>query len=188
MKHRKAIVVLVAVLAMTLGSLGVGNAIQWAWPDGEDHPYVGMMVSDVDGKPTWRCSGVLIAPQVFLTAAHCVYGTNGARVWFDTDMSDNSEYPYGGETSVEGTPIAHPDYDGTLAFPNPSDLGVIDPRRAGRGSWLWHTAVDRPGGGAERGAGFGDTGQRRRLRATRPPGRKPSTRRCAIRPRRCWWK
>ena len=125
MKHRKAIVVLVAVLAMTLGSFGVGNAIQWAWPDGEDHPYVGMMVSDTDGKPTWRCSGVLIAPQVFLTAAHCVYGTTDARVWFDTDLSENSEYPYGGETSIEGTPYAHPDYDGTLAFPNPSDLGVI---------------------------------------------------------------
>ncbi len=125
MKHRRAIVVLVAVLAMTLGSFGLSNAIQWAWPDGEDHPYVGMLVSDTDGVPTWRCSGVLIAPRVFLTAAHCVYGTNGARVWFDTDMSDNTEYPYGGETSVEGIPHAHPDYDGTLAFPNPSDLGVV---------------------------------------------------------------
>jgi len=124
-KHRKAIVVLVAVLAMTLGSFSLGNAIQWAWPDGEDHPYVGMLIADIDGRPTWRCTGTLIAPTVFLTAGHCVYGTNGARVWFDTDLSDNDEYPYEGETSVEGTPYTHPDYAGALYFPNPSDLGVV---------------------------------------------------------------
>ena len=111
-KHKKVVVVLVAVLAMTLGSMGVGNAIQFGWLDGEDHPYVGLMVADIDGKPAWRCSGMLIAPRVFLTAGHCVYGANGARVWFDTDLTDNAEYPYGGETSIEGTPIPHPDFTG----------------------------------------------------------------------------
>ena len=125
MKHTKAIVVLVAVLVMTLGAVGLGNAITWGEPDGEAHPYVGMLVTDTDGVPTWRCSGTLIAPTVFLTAGHCVYGTNGGRVWFDADLSDNEEYPYGGETSVEGIPYTHPLYNGILAFPNPSDLGVV---------------------------------------------------------------
>ncbi len=125
MKHRKALVVLVAVLALTLGSFGVSNAISWGEPDGEAHPYVGMLVTDIDGVPTWRCSGTLIAPTVFLTAGHCTYGTNGARVWFDTDLSDNTEYPYGGETSVEGVPYTHPGYNGSLVFPNPSDLGIV---------------------------------------------------------------
>jgi hypothetical protein len=37
----------------------------------------------------------------------------------------NEEYPYGGETSVEGIPYTHPLYNGILAFPNPSDLGVV---------------------------------------------------------------
>jgi hypothetical protein len=123
-KH-KALVVLIAVIAMTLGSVGATSAITWGEPDGEAHPYVGMLVSDAGGVPTWRCSGTLIAPTVFLTAAHCVYGTDAARVWFDTDLSDNPEYPYGGETSVEGVPYAHPDYDGVLLFPNPSDLGIV---------------------------------------------------------------
>ena len=125
MKHKKVVVVLVAVLAMTLGSLGVGNAIVFGWPDGDDHPYVGLMVADVDGEPAWRCSGTLIAPTVFLTAGHCVYGATAARVWFDTDLTTNTEYPRGGETSIEGTPIPHPNFDGTLAFPNTSDVGLV---------------------------------------------------------------
>jgi len=125
MRHKKVVVVLVAVLAMTLGSLGVGHAIMFGWPDGEDHPYVGLMVADIDGEPVWRCSGTLIAPQVFLTAGHCVYEATAARVWFDTDLTDNEEYPYGGETSVEGTPIPHPNFDGSLPIPNTSDVGLV---------------------------------------------------------------
>lgn len=124
MKHRKYVVVLVAVLALTLGSFGVVYAIMFGEPDGDAHPYVGLMVADVDGVPTWRCSGTLIAPTVFLTAGHCVYGATAARVWFDTDLTDNAEYPYGGDTSVEGTPIAHPNYQG-LILPNTSDVGVV---------------------------------------------------------------
>ncbi len=125
MKHRRAVVVLVAILAMILGSVGVGNAIVFGWPDGEDHPYVGLMVADVDGEPAWRCSGTLIAPQVFLTAGHCTFEATGARVWFDTDLTDNEEYPYGGETSVEGTPIPHPNFSGALTIPQTSDVGLV---------------------------------------------------------------
>ncbi len=125
MKHRKVVVILIAVLAMTLGSMGVVNAIQWGWLDGDDHPYVGIMVADVDGEPAWRCSGTLIAPTVFLTAGHCVHGADGARVWFDTDLTDNAEYPFGGETSIEGTPIPHPDFTGALTIPQTNDVGLV---------------------------------------------------------------
>ena len=124
MKHRKIVVILIAVLAMTLGSIGAVNAIQWGWLDGDDHPYVGMMVADVDGEPAWRCSGTLIAPTVFLTAGHCVHGADAARVWFVNDLSGNDEYPYGGVTSIEGTPIPHPNFTG-LTIPQTSDVGVV---------------------------------------------------------------
>ena len=107
MKHKKA-VVLAAVLAMTLGSLGAVNAIQWGELDGEDHPYVGLMVADVDGEPAWRCSGTLISPTVFLTAGHCVHGADAARVWFDTDLTDNAEYPWGGELRSRVRPFRTP--------------------------------------------------------------------------------
>ena len=115
-KHKKVVVVLVAVLAMTLGSLGVGNAIMFGELDGEDHPYVGLMVADVDGAPAWRCSGTLIAPRVFLTAGHCVFEATAARVWFDTDLRDNAEYPYGGATWFEGAPMPHRNVTGALTL------------------------------------------------------------------------
>ena len=121
MKRKQILFVLTLVLVLVLGSLGVAQAIVLGWPDGDEHPYVGMMVADVDGEPAWRCSGTLIAPTVFLTAGHCVFGADAARVWFDTDLTDNPEYPYGGVTSIKGTPIAHPGYDGTLALPNTSE-------------------------------------------------------------------
>jgi hypothetical protein len=124
-KSLKILILLGLTLTMVLAIAGVAGAITYGWPDGEDHPYVGMMVADVDGEPAWRCSGTLISERVFLTAGHCAYGATAARVWFDTDLTDNSEYPFGGETSIEGVPITHPGFDGTLSLPNTSDVGVV---------------------------------------------------------------
>jgi hypothetical protein len=124
-KRKHILFVLTLVLVLVLGSLGVAQAIVLGWPDEENHPYVGMMVADVDGEPAWRCSGTLIAPKVFLTAGHCVFGADAARVWFGANLTDVADYPGGGGPSIEGTPIAHPGFDGTLALPNTSDVGVV---------------------------------------------------------------
>jgi hypothetical protein len=108
MKRVSILAILVLILA--LRALPAA-AITGGELDGEDHPNVGLMIADIDGEPVWRCSGTLIAPRVFLTAGHCAGdGATGARVWFDSDMSANPEYPYGGETSYEGVPVAHPYY------------------------------------------------------------------------------
>jgi V8-like Glu-specific endopeptidase len=81
------------------------------------------MIADVDGEPSWRCSGTLISQKVFPTAGHCVYGATAARVWFDTDVGEIPDYPYGGEVAIEGTPIPHPDY---LWGPGDThDVGVV---------------------------------------------------------------
>jgi hypothetical protein len=121
----------VSILAMLVLILAVGvlpaAAITGGELDGESHPNVGLMIADIDGVPQWRCSGTLIAPRVFLTAGHCVGdGATGARVWFDTDLTDNEEYPYGGETSIEGTPIPHPDYNWGDADPHDVGLVILD--------------------------------------------------------------
>jgi len=109
--------VLLAMIAVPAAAITNGEK------DGDGHPNVGIMIADEDGEPAWRCSGTLIAPTVFLTAGHCVSGADGARVWFDTDLTDNEEYPYEGDTSFEGNPIPHPDYDWGLS--DPHDVGVV---------------------------------------------------------------
>jgi hypothetical protein len=59
--------------------------------DGEAHPNVGGLVSPTQySDGTWLyCSGTLISPTVFLTAAHC--GEDGERVGVTFD----SAYPAG---------------------------------------------------------------------------------------------
>jgi secreted trypsin-like serine protease len=117
------LILVMLVLILAVGALPAA-AITNGEPDGDRHPNVGLMIADIDGEPQWRCSGTLIAPRVFLTAGHCVGdGATGARVWFDTDLTDNAEYPYGGGTSIEGTPIPHPDYNWGDA--DPHDVGVV---------------------------------------------------------------
>jgi len=123
--RRRLLIIATLALILTLASLSAAYAILFGWPDGDDHPYVGIMVADDADGPAWRCSGTLISPTVFLTAGHCAFEAEAARVWFDTDLTDNEEYPFGGETSVEGVAYSHPNFDGTLALPNTSDVGVV---------------------------------------------------------------
>lgn len=87
-----------------LASAGPAAAVKFGEPDGNDHPYVGLLVLDVDGEPAWRCGGTVLSPTVLLTAGHCTYGATGGRVWFEADVEagipDNG-YPSGGGTSIE---------------------------------------------------------------------------------------
>lgn len=110
--------VLVVLLFGTLPAV----ALIWSRPDRNDHPYVGLVVFDVDGVPSHRCSGTLLSPTVFLTAGHCTFDTTDARVWFESQVQDPS-YPFDGGTSVGGTPYTHPDFG--ASFPNTSDVGVV---------------------------------------------------------------
>lgn len=97
-------------LALWLAMTGNAAAITNGEPDNGRHPYVGLLVFDDADGPAWRCSGTLLSPTVVLTAGHCTDGAVAARVWFDENVQDNSEYPFGGDTSYEGTPYTNPDY------------------------------------------------------------------------------
>lgn len=61
-------------------------------PDGNRHPYVGVVEFDVDGVDALRCSGSLISPTIVITAAHCILysGATSAKVSFDSEVTDSS--------------------------------------------------------------------------------------------------
>ncbi len=124
--HKKTLVIVVTVLVILVLAVAPAAAVTDGEPDGQGHPYVGIMVAQTaSGTPLWRCSGTLISPTVFLTAGHCTEAPAvTAEIWFDTNLEDSlaaSGYPLNGE--VDGTTHTHPDYDPNAFFL--FDLGVV---------------------------------------------------------------
>lgn len=93
--------------------------------DGQAHPYVGLMVFDVNGSPAWRCTGTLVNPTTMLTAGHCTYGTSSGRVWFNSNDQAAilaSGYPSTG--GIEFTNIqTHPDFNPNAFYLH--DMGLV---------------------------------------------------------------
>jgi len=101
---RRNLVLCVALAALLLVTVPA-HAITNGQPDGDNHPNVGALVSSrqySDG--TWLyCTGTLISPTVFLTAAHCDEGTARVTVTFDPAYQD-------GDKTYSGTWHADPLY------------------------------------------------------------------------------
>jgi secreted trypsin-like serine protease len=113
---------LIAIFAV-LGSLAAAApaaAITDGVPDGNGHPNVGGLVADEaysDG--TWLyCSGTLISPTVFLTAAHCGEG-GPVRVTFDSAYED-------GDKVYSGTFHGDPSYNQSQSDPHDIAVVVLD--------------------------------------------------------------
>jgi hypothetical protein len=126
---KKTLCTIFSALAILLGAISPASAITNGQPDEDNHPYVGLLVFDNASGPATQCSGSLIAPTVILTAGHCTQGAVTARIWFDSNVTGNPDYPFGGSSSIEGTPYTHPDFciacgnglPGTLTH----DIGVV---------------------------------------------------------------
>lgn len=113
--RKSHLAVLAAIAASVLAVAVPASAITNGQPDGNAHPYVGLVVFDVlddQGQqvPSHRCSGALLSSTVFLTAGHCTDGTVAARVWFDEVVQGNPEYPFSGATSYDGIPHTNPGF------------------------------------------------------------------------------
>jgi V8-like Glu-specific endopeptidase len=121
---KKLIIATVAVAALV--ATGSAFAITNGQHDGNAHPNVGaMMAFDDPSQPNTLqelCSGTLVAPKVFLTAAHCTdfllndLHTTDVFVTFNTNSADG---PY-----IHGSMVQDPLYDPKSAQ-NGNDIAVI---------------------------------------------------------------
>lgn len=140
---------LLALAAAFVGALAIGlvpaGAITNGEPDGEGHPYVGLMVAkNAAGNPLWRCSGTLMSPTVFMVAGHCTEApAASAVIWFSSGSPNGiptdpnyvavaaggtgcanpavTGYPCVGDAT--GAVHIHPQYDPDAFFLH--DLGVV---------------------------------------------------------------
>jgi hypothetical protein len=115
---RKAIAVFIVVGLLSLSG-GTASAVVFGEADGNGHPNVGALLApQAYSDGTWAsCSGTLISPTVFLTAAHCDWGLSRMAVTFD------SEYVAATGTTYWGTWHADPRFRGAQG--DPYDLAVV---------------------------------------------------------------
>lgn len=91
-------------------------AITYGQNDGKLHPNVGALVGQFSSGSFPYCSGTLISPTVFLTAAHCDIGRSRVSVTFDPVFSSHSKL-------ITGTYYADPLYN--FAQDDPHDIAVV---------------------------------------------------------------
>ena len=113
---------LTAALAAAAGVLalaGAAGAITYGSPDGGAHPNVGSLLApEAYSDGTWTtCTGTLVSPTVFLTAAHCDQDVARVAVTFA------STYVRGSSKTYWGTWHADPDY--SQAQSDPHDIAVV---------------------------------------------------------------
>jgi hypothetical protein len=121
--YRKPLI-LAVIVVIVLAVVPAAHAITFGQPDGDNHPNVGaMIVLEPDGVKYFYCSGTLIAPDVFLTAAHCTaaaaaYGAapDDVFVTFDPVWDESA-------TLHRGTYYLNPDYGHDMHDLN--DVAVI---------------------------------------------------------------
>jgi V8-like Glu-specific endopeptidase len=110
-----------AVLVAALTSVSSASAITDGTADGNGHPNVGGLVAPTaysDG--TWiYCSGTLISPTVFLTAAHCADVSDRVRVTFSSAYHD-------GDKTYSGTFHGDPLYNQSQSDPHDIAVVVLD--------------------------------------------------------------
>ena len=139
---RTRIAVLAAAVASMLVAAAPTGAVTGNFQEDHIHTYVGLVVFyDEEGEFSHRCSGTLISPSLFLTAAHCTEGAYSARIYFHqaaganydpaTQLDPTTGYP---EYCIPNDPlcVTASDPDQLLmygtpfgSFPETADVGLV---------------------------------------------------------------
>jgi len=103
---------------------GPAGAISYGTIDtNEDYSNVGALIWQFDEGKYIVCSGALISPTVFLTAAHCIE-EDGQSVWVSFDLTITEPVTSGTNTIYHG--VAHPHPDAYLQGENDvHDVAVV---------------------------------------------------------------
>jgi V8-like Glu-specific endopeptidase len=130
---KKLIAALVLTLVLLFSLSGGTSAVTDGVLDGDGHPYVVLLLMEVNGAPAFRCSGTLLSPTVLLTAGHCTNNFPGSpytgmRVFTESDVEAGrgitNNYPYAGPNAVEAVEWhAHPLYETAPFFVH--DVGIV---------------------------------------------------------------
>jgi Trypsin len=111
---------LVAATLVALAFVTPSAAVLDGEPDTQ-HPYVGILLAEIDGEVVPVCSGFLVSPTVFVTAGHCVENLGGHEplVSFDQALTPGSDL-------LSGTAVPNPKFGSNGAFSNDVALVLLD--------------------------------------------------------------
>jgi V8-like Glu-specific endopeptidase len=115
------------IVAIVLATAAPAAAILNGQPDTE-HPYVGILVTDIDGQRVPVCTGFLVNSTTFVTAAHCVddLGDLPALVSFAQRFTESSSV-------VTGTAVPNPEFGSPGTDTHDLALIVLDTPVTNRG-------------------------------------------------------
>jgi hypothetical protein len=108
----RSLLLLLAAFGLVVGTTAPASAILNGTPDGNRHPYVGLMYTEA-----LFCSGSAISPTVFLTADHCIEDTTEVYVTFDEDPQPRypDNWPHPDAAWTTGTVMQIGDFCGRLS-------------------------------------------------------------------------
>lgn len=118
--YKKLFIIMVAVV-LALAVITPVFAITGGQPDGDGHPYSGLVIGDIPSRPgyIWICSGTLIGENVVLTAGHCTENAE-ASTWVQAAFNTGPPFTWYVASGV----ATHPGYDGA-AWPFTLDYGLV---------------------------------------------------------------
>ena len=122
---RRPLPTLAVALVLVLLATGPAGAITFGQPDGNRHPQTGAVLYDWNPDspgPDVACTGILIAPRVFLSASHCFEADRQrVKVTFASDYDEGAARPAG---VIPGIARTHPLF-GSGGASDTHDIAVV---------------------------------------------------------------